>query len=457
MPTQILMPALSPTMEEGKLARWLVKEGDEVRSGDLLAEIETDKATMEFEAVDEGRIGKILVPEGTEGVKVNQPIALLLGDGEESSAVPPASATSSAVKPKNGEAPSGEMRASEPQHQDIASAMSSIREALAAEAPAESVSAGNECVFASPLARRMAQQAQIDISAIKGSGPRGRIVKADVEAAEAKPPAPQEPGAVQTKAQPSQPALAPSVPGLAPLADARLFYKPEDYEEVPHDAMRKSIARRLLSAKTLIPHYYLTVDCHIDELLALRTRLNAASPKGESSYKLSVNDFVVKASALALLRVPEVNASWTDTAILRHRHADVGVAVALNFGLITPIVYRADEKGLAAISNEVKSLAERARARKLKPQEYEGGSFAISNLGMFGIKDFTAIINPPHAAIIAVGAAEQRAIVRDGRIEAANMMTVTMSCDHRVIDGATGARFLGFFRRFVEDPAAMLL
>ncbi len=457
MPTQILMPALSPTMEEGKLARWLVKEGDEVRSGDLLAEIETDKATMEFEAVDEGRVGKILVPEGTEGVKVNQPIALLLGEGEESSTAPPASAASSAARPKNGEAPGGEVRASEPQHRDIASAMSSIREALAAETPAESAGAGNERVFASPLARRMAQQAQIDISAIKGSGPRGRIVKADVEAAQEKTAAPQEPGAVQTKTQPAQPGPAPAVPGLAPLADARLYFKPEDYEEVPHDAMRKSIARRLLSAKTLIPHYYLTVDCRIDELLALRARLNAISPKGESGYKLSVNDFVVKASALALLRVPEVNASWTDTAILRHRHADVGVAVALNFGLITPIVFRADEKGLAAISNEVKSLAERARAKKLKPQEYEGGGFAISNLGMFGIKDFTAIINPPHAAIIAVGAGEQRAIVRDGRVEAANMMTVTMSCDHRVIDGATGARFLGLFRQFVEDPAAMLL
>ncbi|HWE06391.1 MAG TPA: pyruvate dehydrogenase complex dihydrolipoamide acetyltransferase [Rhizomicrobium sp.] len=457
MPTQILMPALSPTMEEGKLARWFVKEGDEVRSGDLLAEIETDKATMEFEAVDEGRVGKILVPEGTEGVKVNQPIALLLGEGEESSAAPPAPATSSAAKRKNGEAPRAEMRASEPQHHDIASAMSSIREALASEAPAESAGAESERVFASPLARRMAQQAQIDIGAIKGSGPRGRIVKADVEAAEGKTAAPQEAGAVQRKAKPAQPAPAPAVPGLAPLADARLFYKPEDYEEVPHDAMRKSIARRLLTAKTLIPHYYLTVDCRIDELLALRARLNAASPKGEGGYKLSVNDFVVKASALALLRVPEVNASWTDTAILRHRHADVGVAVALDFGLITPIVFRADEKGLGAISNEVKSLAQRARAKKLKPQEYEGGGFAISNLGMFRIRDFTAIINPPHAAIIAVGAGEERAIVRDGRIEAANMMTVTMSRDHRVIDGATGARFLGFFRQFVEDPAAMLL
>jgi pyruvate dehydrogenase E2 component (dihydrolipoamide acetyltransferase) len=244
---------------------------------------------------------------------------------------------------------------------------------------------------------------------------------------------------------------------LAPIPDARLFFKPDDYEERPHDAMRKSIARRLQSAKTIAPHYYLTIDCRIDELLAARARLNATSPKGEGGYKLSVNDFVVKAAALALMRVPEVNASWTETAMLRHRHADIGVAVALDFGLITPIVFRAEEKGLAAISAEVKSLAERARTKKLKPQEYEGGTFAVSNLGMFGIREFTAIINPPHAAILAVGAGESRAVVRDGKIEATTVMTVTMSCDHRVIDGATGARFLEQFRRFVEDPAAMLL
>jgi len=240
------------------------------------------------------------------------------------------------------------------------------------------------------------------------------------------------------------------------LPDARLFYKQGEYEEILHDSMRKAIARRLTSAKTLIPHFYLTVDCRIDELLATRTRINARFPK-EGGYKLSVNDFVVKASAAALMKVPEVNASWTDTAILRHPHADIGVAVALDFGLITPIVFRAEEKGLAAISNEVKSLAERARAKKLKPQEYEGGSFAISNLGMFGIRDFTAVINPPQAAILAVGAGEERAVVRDGKIETATIMTVTMSCDHRVIDGATGARFLQFFKQYVEDPAAMLL
>ena len=454
MATQILMPALSPTMEEGKLAKWLVKEGDEVRSGDILAEIETDKATMEFEAVDEGKIGKILVPEGTEGVKVNQPIAVLLAEGE---------------KPGNGH--------------DIPAAMQSIKDAVTAEAKKPEASAKKEApapkvveakaeakseapkptpqpqsrpstdhrVFASPLAKKLAEQAGIDIAALQGSGPRGRIVKADVETAKktgvkaAPKPAVQAPG--QTT----------SLGGIAPLPDARLFYKPEDYTEIPHDSMRKSIAKRLSSAKALIPHFYLTIDCNIDQLMEARARLNAASPKGEGAYKLSVNDFVVKACAMALVRVPEVNASWTDTAMLRHKHADIGVAVALDFGLITPIVFAAETKGLAVISNEVKSLAERARSKKLKPQEYEGGGFAISNLGMFGIKEFTAVINPPHAAILAVGAGEERAVVKDGKIEVATIMTVTLSCDHRVIDGATGARFLQAFKLFVEDPAAMLL
>jgi pyruvate dehydrogenase E2 component (dihydrolipoamide acetyltransferase) len=247
------------------------------------------------------------------------------------------------------------------------------------------------------------------------------------------------------------------VPGIAPLPDAKLFFKPDDYEEIPHDSMRKSIAKRLSSAKALIPHYYLTIDCNIDRLLEARGRLNERAPKGDGAYKLSVNDFIVKACALALMRVPEVNSSWTETAILRHRHADVGVAVALDFGLITPIVFHAEEKGLVQISSEVKSLAERARTKKLKPQEFEGGTFAISNLGMFGIRDFTAVINPPQAAILAIGAGEQRVIVRNGNIEAATLMTVTMSCDHRVIDGATGARFLQAFKGFIEEPASMLL
>jgi len=451
MPTEILMPALSPTMEEGKLTKWLVKEGDEVHSGDVLAEIETDKATMEFEAVDEGRIGKILVPEGSEGVKVNQPIAVLLGEGEDESSV--------AVVPSRKPVPAKDL-ASVPKpsagNGDIASAMQSIREAVVAQAPAAASGEREEThrIFATPLARRLAATAGIDLGAIKGSGPRGRIVKADIETPRAKPAVPQaQAGPVAASGQPAAAAAF----GPAPIPDAKLFFKAGDYEELPHDSMRKSIARRLQSAKMIIPHYYLTVDCRIDQLLAARARLNAAAPKGEGAWKLSVNDFIVKAVALALMRVPEVNASWTETAILRHRHADIGVAVALHFGLITPIVFRAEEKGLAAISAEVKSLAERARAKKLKPQEYEGGTFAVSNLGMFGIREFTGIINPPHAAILAVGAGETRAVVTDGKIEAATVMTVTMSCDHRVIDGATGARFLEHFRRFVEDPAAMLL
>ncbi len=458
MASNILMPALSPTMEEGKLAKWLVKEGDEVRSGDILAEIETDKATMEFEAVDEGRIGKLLIPEGSEGVKVNTPIATLLAEGEESSAAVP----------------------------DISAAMASIKDAVSAEAPVPLSSKGGEGVsektslspvggegkgegvskpapvpeapsrehrlFASPLARRIAAQSGIALTALSGSGPRGRIVKADVEAARV--------SGVSAKPAAKAPVPAPAptgagIPGVAPLPDARLFFKPEDVTEIPHDSMRKSIARRLTSATTLIPHFYLTVDCNIDTLMAVRARLNAAAPK--DSYKLSVNDFVVKACALSLMRVPAVNASWTDDAILRHKHADIGVAVALDFGLITPIVFRAEEKGLAAISNEVKTLAGKARAKQLKPNEFEGGSFAISNLGMFGIKEFTAVINPPHAAILAVGVGEERAIVRNGKIETATMMTVTMSCDHRVIDGATGAQFLQAFKTYIEDPAAMLL
>ncbi|HEX3430604.1 MAG TPA: pyruvate dehydrogenase complex dihydrolipoamide acetyltransferase [Rhizomicrobium sp.] len=454
MPTQILMPALSPTMEEGKLAKWLVKEGDEVHSGDVLAEIETDKATMEFEAVDEGRIGKILVPEGSEGVKVNQPIAVLLGEGENESAA--------AVPPPNKTEPAKETSPpakSASGNGNIASAMQSIREAVVAQShvPTRRESGGKGRIFATPLAKRLAATAGIDLSVVKGTGPRGRIVKADIEKTElGSTGLASVAGEDARGVKPSAPSASVAF-GLAPIPDAKLFFKTGEFEELPHDTMRRSIARRLQSAKTIIPHYYLTIDCRIDQLLAARARLNAASPTTEGAYKLSVNDFVVKAAALALMRVPEVNASWTETAMLRHNHADIGVAVALDFGLITPIVFRAEQKGLAVISAEVKSLAQRARAKKLKPQEYEGGTFAISNLGMFGIREFTAIINPPHAAILAVGAGESRAVVSAGKVEAATVMTVTMSCDHRVIDGATGARFLEQFRRFVEDPAAMLL
>jgi pyruvate dehydrogenase E2 component (dihydrolipoamide acetyltransferase) len=442
--TNILMPALSPTMEEGKLSKWLVKEGDTVKSGDILAEIETDKATMEFEAVDEGRIGRIIVPAGTEGVKVNAPIATLLGEGEDKNAAVDISAAMKSIKEAVGQSDVPDNMLSKP----------AARPATAKASPA--VAPPADRIFASPLAKKIAAQSGVDIAAITGSGPRGRIVKADIDAAQksggAKAPA-------KPATQPGAPQAAPvaaGIAGITPLPDAKLFYKEGEYEEIPHDSMRKAIARRLTSAKTLIPHFYLTIDCNIDELMTMRARLNANAPK-ENGYKLSVNDFVVKASALALMRVPAVNASWTETSILRHKHADIGIAVALDFGLITPIVFRAEEKGLAVISNEVKRLAELAKAKKLKPQDYEGGGFSISNLGMFGIKDFTAVINPPQAAILAVGMGEQRAVVLNGILKTATMMTVTMSCDHRVIDGATGARFLQAFKSFVEDPAAMLL
>ncbi len=454
MATNILMPALSPTMEEGKLAKWLVKEGDTVKSGDILAEIETDKATMEFEAVDEGRIGKILVPEGTEGVKVNAPIAVLVGEGEKVPADIPAAMASikdaiAQETKKPGPAPKAEAKPAAKVEAPKQAEPPKLAEA------AKSIPAATEHrVFASPLARKIAAQAGVDISAVGGSGPRGRIVKADVEAAQksraAKIPAKPQPDAPQTT-----PASA-AIPGITPLADAKLFYKPEDYEEIPHDSMQKTIAKRLTSAKTLIPHFYLTIDCNIDALMETRAKLNERSPK-ENGYKLSVNDFVVKACALSLMRVPAANASWTENSMLRHKHADIGIAVALDFGLITPIVFRAEEKGLAVISNEVKSLAERARTKKLKPQEYEGGGFSISNLGMFGIKDFTAVINPPQAAILAVGMGEQRPVVQNGILKTAMMMTVTLSCDHRVIDGAMGARFLQAFKGFIEEPSSMLL
>jgi len=450
MATNILMPALSPTMEEGKLAKWLVKEGDTVKSGTILAEIETDKATMEFEAVDEGKIGKILVPEGSEGVKVNAPIAVLLEEGESADAVPSGA-------PSQTKAPST----------DIAGAMKDIGAAVKAETgapapkaaaaatPAASASApkaDGARIFASPLARRIAEQKGLDLSGIAGTGPRGRIVQSDVENAK--------PGAAKPAAAAPATAGGAGIPGVAPLPDARLLYPAGSYEETPHDNMRKAIAKRLTSAKTLIPHYYLTVDCNLNALMAVREKMNAAAPKGKDkvpAYKLSVNDFIMKASAMALMKHPDVNASWTDTAILRHKDADVGVAVALDFGLITPIIFKAQTKGLVEISNEVKTLAGLAKEKKLKPNQYEGGGFSVSNLGMYGIKNFTSIINPPQSCIIAVGAGEERAVVVNGKIEVATVMTVTMSADHRVVDGGTGAKFLATLKQFIEEPASMLL
>jgi pyruvate dehydrogenase E2 component (dihydrolipoamide acetyltransferase) len=430
MATQILMPALSPTMEEGKLAKWLVKEGDAVKSGDVMAEIETDKATMEFEAVDEGRIGRILVAAGTEGVKVNTPIAVLLADDEDANAVPDISTAMLSIKQAVTE-----------------EAMTKIASPPVGEAAQPRVSGGGAGegarIFASPLAKRIATQKGLSLAAIAGSGPRGRIVKADVE--NAKPIA----------AAPAAQASSGPVAGLSPLPDAKLFYAPDSYVEVPNDMMRRSIAKRLAASAGLIPHISLTVDCVLDELLATRAALNEAAQKG--AYKLSVNDFVLKAAAMALMAVPEINASWTDAAILRHKHADIGVAVAIDSGLITPIVTHAEDKGLAAISGEVKSLVARAKEKKLKPNEYEGGTFSVSNLGMFGVKHFAAIINPPQAAILAVGVGEARPMVKNGKLEVATVMSVTLSVDHRVADGAAGARFLLVFKQFIEQPAAMLL
>jgi pyruvate dehydrogenase E2 component (dihydrolipoamide acetyltransferase) len=431
MATNILMPALSPTMEEGKLSKWLVKEGDTVKSGTILAEIETDKATMEFEAVDEGKIGKILVPEGSEGVKVNAPIAVLLDEGE-----------------KMGDAPAANIPAA---MKDIGDAVKKEAAPKAAAPAAPAAKADGGRVFASPLAKRIAADKGIDLSGVAGSGPRGRIVKSDIENAK--------PGAAKPVAG-AAPATGGSIPGVAPLPDARLLYPAGSYEETPHDNMRKAIAKRLTSAKTLIPHYYLTVDCNLDALMAVREKMNAAAPKGKDkvpAYKLSVNDFIMKASAMALMKHPDVNASWTDTAILRHKDADVGVAVALDFGLITPIIFKAQTKGLVEISNEVKTLAGLAKEKKLKPNQYEGGGFSVSNLGMYGIKNFTSIINPPQSCIIAVGAGEERPVVKNGKIEIGTVMTVTMSADHRVVDGGTGAKFLQTLKQFIEEPASMLL
>jgi pyruvate dehydrogenase E2 component (dihydrolipoamide acetyltransferase) len=423
MPVNILMPALSPTMEEGTLAKWHVKKGDKVSAGDVIAEIETDKATMEVEAVDEGTIGEIRVAEGTEGVPVNEVIAVLLEEGEDASA----------LKDK-GAASKPEKKAEEPKPEEA-----KRPEAKTEAKPAPKAGQGGR-IFASPLARRLAEQQGIDLAAIAGSGPHGRIVKADLEGT--------------PKAAPKKQPSAGTAPAPVSSIDARAFYEKGSYEEIPLDGMRKTIARRLTQSMQEIPHFYLTVDCELDELLIARKKLNEAAGEG---VKLSVNDFLIRAAALALIKVPDANVSFAGDAILKHRSADIGIAVALDGGLITPIIRNAEKKGLAEISAEAKSLAERARDKKLKPVEFEGGSFSISNLGMFGIKHFTAVINPPQAAILAVGKGEERPVVRNGKLEVATVMTVTLSCDHRAIDGALGARFLEAFKSFVEYPARMLL
>ncbi|HVV91930.1 MAG TPA: pyruvate dehydrogenase complex dihydrolipoamide acetyltransferase [Hyphomicrobiales bacterium] len=450
MPTNILMPALSPTMEKGNLAKWLKKEGDPVRSGDVIAEIETDKATMEVEAVDEGTLGKILVAEGTEDVPVNQPIAVLIGEGEDPNAAAPPPAVAPAPKaeaPKAAEASKSSAPSAEP-----AAAPSPPSPAVPAPQPPRANGAGR--VFASPLARRLAKEAGIDLAALRGSGPHGRIVKHDIEGAQA--------GGGARRAPSAAPGAAPAAqPAVAPMGDDRIraLYAEGSYDLVPHDGMRKTIARRLVEAKATIPHYYLTADIDLDLLMAAREEVNSAAPKGEDGkpvWRVSVNDFIIKALALALMKVPEANVTWTEGAMLRHHQADIGVAVALPGGLITPIVRNAERKTLSAISIEMKDLAARARARKLKPNEYEGGSSAVSNLGMYGVKEFSAVINPPHSSILAVGTAEKRAVVRAGQLAVATQMTATLSADHRAVDGALGAELLMAFRGFIEKPLSML-
>ncbi len=473
MPTPILMPALSPTMEQGKLSRWLKKEGDHVASGDAIAEIETDKATMEVEAVDEGVIGKIMIPEGTEGVPVNTPIAVLLAEGEDASAI------SDGRSPSPQPSPSKHALASLPSNDAVpASGYGGRGNAIATAAPGlplpagegrgegEAVhnkSNGHSRIFASPLARRLAAQAGIDLSRIRGSGPHGRIVKHDVdEAARAgmAAPAPQAVTVAATAPQQNGGALVPSrlVPASMPDDQILALYEKGEYEIRPLDNMRKTIAARLTMAAATIPHFRLTIDCEIDTLLDARQRLNARAPKeGPNAYKLSVNDFLIKAMGLALQHVPEANATFTERGILLHKGSDIGVAVAIEGGLFTPVIRGVEQKSLAQISNEMKSLAERARRRRLAPHEYQGGTTSISNLGMFGIDHFDAIINPPHASILAVGRGEQRPVVKNGQIAIATMMGCTLSCDHRVVDGALGAQLLAAFKGFVEEPVTMLV
>jgi pyruvate dehydrogenase E2 component (dihydrolipoamide acetyltransferase) len=432
MPIEILMPALSPTMTEGNVTKWLKREGEEVHSGDVLAEIETDKATMEFEAVDDGRLGKILVPDGAQGIKVNQPIALLLGEGEDASALE-------------------KLDVSAPQTVTAPPAQAPAKARSTPEAP-PAPARGNGRIFASPLARRMAQQAGLDLAAITGSGPQGRVVKADIEAAlsaDRGAPAITRPVVQPQPAPLAAPAAAPALSKERVLA---LAGNPP-YTERPLTAMRRVIARRLTESKQTVPHFYLTVDCEIDELLKFRAELNGKS----DAYRISVNDFVIRAAALALRQVPAANASWSDEAILLWDTVDIAVAVALEDGLITPIVKSADRKGLATIANETKDLAARARAGKLKLEEFQGGTFSISNLGMFGVRDFAAVINPPHGGILAVGAGEQRPIVKNGALAIATVMSCTLSCDHRAVDGAVGAQFLAAFKKLIEDPLTMLL
>ena len=428
--TDILMPALSPTMEEGTLTKWHVKVGDTVKSGDVIAEIDTDKATMEVEAVDEGVVAELLVAEGTEEVKVNAVIARLAGEGETAQTPAPVAPLKAAQAPA-AQAPQAAQPALAP---------------ATASAPSKAPS-GNR-VFASPLARRLAEQKGVDLATVNGSGPHGRIIKADIDAA-----SPGQAGAAPAIAVAPQAAHGTSERPTHTLE--QLGIAPGSYDLTPLDGMRKTVARRLTDSFRDVPHFPLTIDLEIDALLAARTRINGLLEK--DGVKVSVNDFVLKAAAVALKRVPETNASYSPEGIAMHHHADIAMAVAIPGGLITPIIRAAETKGLAQIATEAKDLAERARTRKLKPEEFQGGTFSVSNLGMFGIKAFASIINEPQGAILSVGAGEQRPVVHDGALAIATVMSVTLTCDHRVVDGAVGARWLQAFKALIEDPLTMII
>jgi pyruvate dehydrogenase E2 component (dihydrolipoamide acetyltransferase) len=455
MPVNILMPALSPTMEKGNLSKWLKHEGDQVKAGEVIAEIETDKATMEYESIDDGVLAKIVVPEGTQDVSVNQLIAVLALEGEDPRTAAAAGAEKgtapSAARPAETTVQAASAPSAAPQPTPSPAPLPAAPKAPPPPIDGHAAHGGGTRIFASPLARRLAKTAGIDLARVAGSGPHGRIIAHDIEAAKS------------GKGVVAPPSAGTAAPVIAPtLSDqqVRALYEEGSYQVIPHDGMRRTIAQRLTASVQTIPHFYLTIDCNIGRLLEAREEINAAAPKdkdGKPAWKLSVNDFVIKALALALQRVPDANVTWTESGMLKHAHSDIGVAVAMPGGLITPIVRQAESKSLSAISNEMKDLAQRARARRLKPHEYQGGTTAVSNLGMYGIKDFTAVINPPHATILAVGAGEERAVVKDGKIVAAHIMSVTMSCDHRAVDGALGAQLIGAFKTLIENPVMMVV
>jgi pyruvate dehydrogenase E2 component (dihydrolipoamide acetyltransferase) len=474
MPINILMPALSPTMEKGNLAKWLKKEGEAVKTGDVIAEIETDKATMEYEAIEDGTLAKIVVPEGTQDVPVNQLIAVMAEEGEDVKAAaagakaPSAGAPSSPPSPPRGEGAGQQAAATATASVPVSKEAKAPPPPPAPRAPSPQQGEGGgegartnghatNRVFSSPLARRLARDAGIEIGRIEGSGPHGRVIARDVEQAKAG-------GGLRA---PSAAPMAAGAPAIAPAnapamtdQQIRALYEDGSYVVVPHDGMRRTIAQRLTAAAQSMPVFYLTVDCDIGKLMQAREEINASAPQGKDGkpgFKLSVNDFVIKALAIALQKVPDCNVSWTEGGMLKHKHSDVGVAVAMPNGLITPIIRNAETKSLSAISNEMRDLAMRARDRKLKPHEYQGGATSVSNLGMYGIKDFTAVINPPQSTILAVGTGEERAVVRDGKIVAAHIMSVTMACDHRAIDGALGAVLISAFKALIENPVMMLV